>query len=293
MRTSLVIPAILALVTAVSATVASAQQLRPWMHTDIGRAWSLGFRGQGTTITVIDDFRSTSRSTGNLRGITETRRHGEWTSLQASLIAPSAQIMTRDFGTTSAIDLRSGLNVLNLSYGMVAPAGRTIRWAPRESSIITYATQGRAVVVKAAGNNALPIGSPTSSGQMDYLNRDLIGAPSAIFVGALSAHGSTSSPASLASYSNTPGANSVVQNQFLVVGVTSDLTRLRGTSYAAPIVSGYAAVLGSKFPRATPVQITRQLLATARTDTIRGYSAALHGRGEASIARALAPSSIR
>ncbi len=83
-----------------------------------------------------------------------------------------------------------------------------------------------------------------------------------------------------------------MQNQFLAVGVRDDLTGLNGTSFAAPVVSGYAAVLGSKFTTATPVQITNQLLNTARTDTILNYSTAVHGRGEASIARALAPASI-
>ena len=83
-----------------------------------------------------------------------------------------------------------------------------------------------------------------------------------------------------------------MQNQFLTVGVRGDLTRLYGTSLAAPVVSGYAAVLGSKFTSATPTQITRRLLDTARTDTINGYNASVHGKGEASLTRALAPISI-
>lgn len=275
------------------AAPATAQQLRPWMQSEIARAWSLGFRGQGTSITVVDDFRSTSRSTGILRGTTERLRHGEWTALQTGLIAPSARVLTRDFGTTQAITLQGGLNTLNLSYGMMAAAGSTIRWTPREASIIGFARTGRAVVVKSAGNDGIDIGTPTATGRFDYLSRDLTGTPSTIFVGALTAHGSTARPATLAAYSNRPGADATLQGQFLVVGVPSDLTRLSGTSFAAPVVAGYAAVLGSKFTRATPVQITGQLLATARTDTIRNYSATLHGRGEASIARALAPAAIR
>ena len=63
--------------------------------------------------------------------------------------------------------------------------------------------------------------------------------------------------------------------------------------FAAPIVTGYTAILGSKFTAATPVQITNQLLNTARKDTISGYNVAVHGRGEASLTRALAPVSIK
>lgn len=285
---------IAALVVALSATLASAQDLRPWMQPEIGQAWSLGFRGQGTSITVIDDFRSGSSLTGNLRGVTEMRRHGEWTALEAAMIAPSASVFAQDFSNSQAVRLQRGLNTLNLSYGMMAPGGiPSIKWGPREASIITYARDGRAVVVKAAGNDSVAVGTANRAGQVDYLNRDLIGRQSAIFVGALSAHGTVANKASMAWYSNTAGNNTTVQNQFLVVGVTGNQTNLYGTSFAAPIVAGYASVLGSKFTRATPTQITNQLLTTARTDTIAGYTASIHGRGEASIARALAPAAIR
>lgn len=277
-----------------SATIAAAQEVRSWMNSEIGAAWSLGYKGQGTRITVIDDFTSRSVYNGDLQGFTERRRHGEWTALQAGMIAPSARIFTHDFGNTRAVRLqRRGLNVLNLSYGMMAADGyASVRWGRREASIIGYARDGRAVVVKAAGNDSVAVGTANVYGQVDYLNRDLVGRPSAIFVGALNSHGSESNPASMAWYSNTAGSNVTIQNQFLVVGVTGDTTGLYGTSFAAPIVAGYASVLGSKFNRATPTQIANQLLTTARQDTISGYSAAVHGRGEASIARALAPNSI-
>lgn len=286
--------AIAAATLVMSATVALAQEVRPWMHSEIGNAWSLGYKGQGTSITVIDDFTSRNGNYGDLRGYTELRRHGEWTALEASMIAPSAKVYAHDFGNTRAVKLQRGLNTLNLSYGMMAADGQSgVRWSQRESSIIGYARDGKAVVVKAAGNDAVAVGAANSSGQVDYLNRDLVGKQSALFVGALSAHGAVDNKASLAWYSNTAGSNTTVQNQFLVVGVTGDKTGLYGTSFAAPIVSGYASVLGSKFTKATPTQIANQLLSTARQDTISGYSADLHGRGEASIARALAPSAIK
>ena len=46
-------------------------------------------------------------------------------------------------------------------------------------------------------------------------------------------------------------------------------------------------------PFNTPTQIASRLLNTARTDTINGYDRSVHGRGEASITRAMAPASIR
>jgi subtilisin family serine protease len=277
------------------ATVASAQTVRPWMSVEVGQAWSQGYRGQGTTITVVDDFSSNSRMFGNLNGVTQIGRHGDWTFTESRLIAPAATMRIVDFNSRNTIPLNKGLNVFNLSYGMIAKAGYSkMNWTAKETSIINYAKTGTAVISKAAGNDSgIAVGMPNRSGQMDYLNRDLIGSQTAIFVGALSTNGTTRAPARIASYSNVAGTSVAVQNKFLVVGVDSAKTGLAGTSFAAPIVSGYAAILGSKFKTATPVQITNQLLNTARKDTISGYNVAIHGRGEASIARALAPVAIK
>ena len=57
-------------------------------------------------------------------------------------------------------------------------------------------------------------------------------------------------------------------------------------------ISGYAAILGSKFTTATPTQIVNRLLSTARKDTLLNYNAATYGMGEASLANAVAPNKI-
>jgi subtilisin family serine protease len=170
----------------------------------------------------------------------------------------------------------------------------SFRWSAQEKSIIDHARKGLAVISKAAGNDyGLAVGQPTPGRQLDFLNKDLIGAQSAIFVGALSAHGTVENPASMADYSNIAGQNVTVQNHFLVVGVDAAKTNLYGTSFAAPTVSGYAAIVGSKFTKASATQVVNQLLNTARTDTIRNFDPNVHGKGEASVSRALAPVSIR
>ncbi len=266
-----------------------------WMSSEIGAAWSDGYKGQGVTITFLDDFNSTSRFGGNLGPGYQVLRHGEWTRLEGSMIAPSATIVSQDFNSGRAVMLARGLNVVNLSYAMYAGAGYSasqIGWSAQETSIINYAA-GSAVISKAAGNDGIAVGATNASGNVDYLNLALVGKSSAIFVGALSSNGTTTQKASLASYSNKAGNNLSVQNNFLTVGVTGDKTGLYGTSFAAPIISGYAAVLGSKFTTASATQITNQLLNTARQDTLQNYSAAVYGRGEASIGRALAPITIK
>jgi subtilisin family serine protease len=270
------------------------QTVQSWMSPDVGAAWAAGYKGKGVTITMVDDFSSSDRFSGNFGIGVQTQRHGEWTREEASMIAPSATIRSKDFSTGSAVSLAGGRNVLNLSYGMYTTAGygvNQIWWAPEEASIINYATRGTAVVSKAAGNDSVAVGGVTG-GQQDYLDLALIGKSTAIFVGALSTNGTTANKAQLAWYSDYAGSNPLVQSHFLVVGVEGDKTGLYGTSFAAPIISGYAAIIGSKFTKATPVQITNDLLNTARTDTLVNYDPSIYGKGEASLSRALAPVAI-
>lgn len=267
-----------------------------WMSKEVGTAWDKGYKGQGVTITVVDDFSSASVFNGKLGANTQRLRHGQWTSMEAGMIAPLAGVVNKNYTSGTAVGLNKGLNVLNLSYGLMAPAGYSanqIRWSAQESSIINYAKNGSAVISKAAGNDGVAVLGRNARGLGDYLNLALRGTPTTIYVGALNTNGTTSAPATVASYSNTAGTDAAIQKNFLVVGVDGAKTGLYGTSFAAPVVTGYAAILGSKFKTATPVAITNQLLNTARKDTIRGYNVAVHGRGEASLTRALAPVAIK
>jgi subtilisin family serine protease len=270
-----------------------------WMSPDVGAAWGAGYSGKGTTITIVDDHSNQSKFTGNLNGTVQNQGHGQWTSEQAGLIAYSATINRQDFNANSgsAVALvAKGLNVINASYAMYANGAYqnyTIGFAKEETSMINYAKNGQAIIVKAAGNDGINMGTVNSSGNFDALNKYLKGSPTTIYAGALSTNGTTTSQASMASYSNKAGSDLATQKQFLVVGVDSSKMGIAGTSFAAPIISGYASIVGSKFTTATPTQVTNQLLNTARTDTLKNYSAAVYGRGEASLSRALAPTAIK
>jgi len=268
-----------------------------WMSPDVQGAWGDGYLGQGVTMTFVDDFTSRSRLFGNLGDGITRMRHGEWTSTEGSMIAPSATIVKDDFYSEDPIALAANkFNVVNLSYGFVDPAANyTDGWAsayPQEESIIEAATTGAALIAKSAGNSGVAVGTPDSDGVLDYLGKGLIGTQSTIFVGALDSNGTTSNKASLASYSNYAGSDADVQSHFLVVGVESGMTGLAGTSFAAPIVAGYGAILSNKFPGASPTQVADKLLSTARRDTVVDYNASIYGMGEASLANALAPQTV-
>jgi subtilisin family serine protease len=278
-----------------------------WMSPGILDAWkddfsgNFAFLGQDVGITVVDDFTSGSRLRGDLGDGRQRLRHGEWTLKQAGMIAPSANMIARDFNDASAVSLTRGFNVLSLSYGYIQPLDRKL-----EQSIVTIAGADSAFIAKSAGNEyGLPVGQRTDGGS-DYLSLGLIGAlsdtgyDSTIFVGALDWNvvGTGDPDAKMATYSSIAGDDARVQRQFLVVGVEAASggpsfgTGLAGTSFAAPIVAGYAAVLESKFPGSAPSTVAQRLLETARTNTIVDYAPNVHGRGEANIFRAAAPDAI-
>ena len=270
--------------------------VQPWMSPEVGAAWSQGYKGQGTRVTFVDDYASQNRFSGNLGDGVKTMRHGEWTLKEASMVAPQAQYGAIDFNNNAArVSLAPGLNVVNASYGLYAASGYSpnqVVYGGLQKNVADLARYGQAVVSKAAGNDAVAMGQ-SAGGKTDYLNAALRGAPSVIFVGALDRNGSVSNKANLASYSNRAGTDLGYQSRFLTVGVAGSQTGLYGTSFAAPEISAYSAILGSKFPKATASQVSNQLLNTARTDTINNYNPAVHGRGEASLTRALAPVSLK
>lgn len=271
-------------------TGAMAQPAYQFQSPEVWDAWRQGYKGQGAVIAVHDNF-------STIAGF----NHGAWTATIAAMTAPSASVVGHQNGGQAIVGITANkLNIFNLSYGYFTAGGAGTYVASTEA-IVRYAQKGQAVVTKAAGNDSIPVGgttyirsNPTPVGTVDGLSVRLAGQQSAILVGALSTNGTPSNPARMASYSNTAGTSPVVQSNFLVVGVNSGaLGGLQGTSFAAPIVAGYAAIVGSKFTTASPTAVANQLLNTARTDTVVGYNPAVYGRGEASLSRALAPASIR
>jgi len=170
------------------------------------------------------------------------------------------------------------------------------------TSVANLSNFANSVIVQAAGNDALDskynLNALGLSGNASVQNRLLV-------VGALNKNGTVASPATIATYSNTAGTNTSISDRFVVANGTMPWTagsvkidgsnfpaNYMGTSFAAPQVAGYAAIVMQKFPNITASSTSNIILDTARTDTLScspNCDPTIYGKGEASLSRALAP----
>ena len=169
------------------------------------------------------------------------------------------------------------------------------------TSVTNLSNLSNAVITQAAGNDNLDtkysLNALGLSGDANVASRLLI-------VGALDKDGTVASKATKASYSNYAGSSSAISDRFVMAngtmpwGATSvkingtNVGIAQGTSFAAPLVAGYAAVVMQKFPNLTAASTSNIILDTARTDTLScspNCDPTVYGKGEASLSRALAP----
>ncbi len=229
---------------------------------------------------------------------------------------------------SGAVAASATINVINMSFGAnywSSPSGHTgsaITSSDISYVVNTYSPQAlminnlldgtnatggfavtNAVIVKSAGNDAANAYIEPFVG---LLAANPKVSPRLLIVGALNRAGSTSAPASIAQYSNYAGSNTTIQSRFLVASGTVPFTDgsvavdgtpitasgNEGTSYAAPRVAGYAAIVMQKFPKLSGANTADIMLQTARYDTLScnpNCDKAIYGQGEASLSRALAP----
>ena len=171
-----------------------------------------------------------------------------------------------------------------------------------------------AVITKAAGNE---FGADAGLYPLNYLLvTDSQTSERVLIVGALDKYAQEGG-AEIAYYSSRAGANPDVRERFLVEyggtpydervvlcdravsGVCSnpdtnlgDRIHPQGTSFAAPRVAGFAAILRQKFPNLSGIETANILLNTATYDGLSCGAACdpgIYGRGRVDILRALSP----
>ena len=155
----------------------------------------------------------------------------------------------------------NGAKVINMSLGSTSTA-----WPESWDDAFLYAEQHDVVVVAAAGNRGggmVQVGAPATI-------------PGVLTVAGLNRQGE----ASLDSSSEGISIGVAAPAEDLIGGLPEGTTRYakwEGTSGAAPLVSGVAALIRSAHPEMSAADVVNRILSTARdagapgTDTIYGY----------------------
>ncbi len=290
-----------------SNTSIGAALLQP--NLDVLTAWNHGWTGKGENLLVLDDLNGLNAGTSSHAFATTFiagyyTAHGSNTyildyNLTGNIYATSPSKMTATPASTS-------IQIINASYEVLPSttvATSHINFYNGARSVADLSVTD-ATIVMAAGN--APSGSSASATsdnatRMAMVNDSSIN-PRLILVGATNL--SFLGFPQLASYSNYAGPKIDVQSRFLVASgnvpwaytattIGNNMpSSTYGTSYAAPLVAGYAAIVRQKFPNLSGANAADILLATARYDTLSCYpncDKAQYGQGEASLSRALAP----
>lgn len=175
-------------------------------------------------------------------------------------VAPDANLLSVSvgFGSSAAVPFNkqiadamvwavdNGADIINLSF-----TTNTLDWDPSWDDAFLYAFEHDVVVVVAAGNR----GSGTSS----------VGAPATIpgvlTVGGVDQHGMASRSASTQGITIAVSAPS---EGLLGIKANGDLQRWPGTSGAAPIVAGIAALVRSAYPDMDAANVINRIIQTAQ-----------------------------
>ena len=291
-------------------------------HADVISAWNQGWTGKGVTIVIADYLLQN-------HGVITTSLAARY-AIGASFYGIPLDNDWYSSSTSNVFNISGGYanlsatnaGVINLSFGANYTSGvsdsarlvvdnnfSTLRtnWLNILQGTAGYVYNGLnltdAVITKAAGNNS--IAADKESFVKAYADNQNL-QTRLLVVGALSYD--SNGKGVIASYSNTAGSYSNVSNRFVVASggtpftygdisvngymVPDSAMGEVGTSFSAPRVAGYVAIVRSKFPNLDAVKTSSIILDTARYDTLSCYpscSASIYGAGEASLSRALAP----
>ena len=298
---------------------------------DVRQAWRDGWTGQGVNTLIVDSFgaQRTISFTDLIRDV--DGRHGYTVLMSALEVAPRATYYALENGIGSAdYGVSYGAGGVRNRDGVAAPASTKFHVVNLSFGYPFPFTPSLAAPTQAAGNTAH---DPGRFADIVALATHVSTAPRLLIVGALDGYARTSDPQSQpnvrtdarrAVYSHIAGNNVEIQSRFLVeyggtpfgesaflcdnVLATSSCRNPQGldlqladqgTSYAAPRVAGYAALMRHKFPSLSGPQTANILLETATTQglachtgTARKSSACarnVYGQGRVDIGAALAP----
>ena len=269
--------------------------------TDTGAraAWQQGWTGKGVKVGLADNF--------NANGILDD--HGDYVAIVAGSVAPEASYVAmdmlnsnndgQDFTADEALAYfeENGYHIINASWGISKHNMDTGAVLATFDTLVAEAVADfdaaaedakHALIIYAAGNSGIWCPGKriedcnAKAAEIDDLREagETVG-QKLIFVGSLDDGVNT-----MANYSFIAGD---LMNDFIVahddVLSAGDMS---GTSFAAPRVTGAAALVSHKFPNLAGEQIKQVLLQTATDLGATGVDATF-GHGKLNVAGALSP----
>lgn len=237
--------------------------------------------GHGTAVAGIIAASDRGRDGGGVTGIAP-----EAQVLAIRQSSPSFQVPDGDGGVRAAGDVRTlaeavvlavraGANVINISEAVCLPADQAGTQGAAVQAALRLAARSDVVVVAAAGNTGVGSCAPAGQEPADQVVLPGWYGDDVLTVGAV---GPDDAPAPF----TVPGpwvdvAAPGTDLRSLAVGRGTTAADVVGTSFAAPWVSGLAALLRERFPALSAAQVVDRILATARRPA--GGRSPLLGRG--------------
>lgn len=209
---------------------------------------------------------------------------GRISDIAAAILWASGVGVTTDAGTIAA---NPAANIINLSLAAQSPCSQT------EQDAITQAIDAGVLIVAAAGNEGGPLDAPANcSGVLSVVGLRAAGTKvpysnlsSSDAAATLAAPGGncvttsttagitvpctyaiiTTTDAGVTSPAATPGfyTYSQMDQSYIDTGGNQDNTAVAGTSFAAPMVAGVAALMKAAVPNLTPSQLIARLQSSA------------------------------
>ncbi len=279
----------------------------------ISIAPAAGYYGLESTFVSSDYNYVPRRMSDNTGG------NGEYTDTRFDVVSVSTAPVIGLIDPNNPMNVLSGRTHLPYTPEELAASRRSALNRDRERDLTgrsdTYPNIGDAVFVRSAGNNARAISHPGEFTGLMLTDLDTSITSRLLIVGAVEKD-AYNSDAQLTGFSNYPGDDGAVfQENFLVEyggspfggggsvrlcavmlteACNNDLTQnvSTGTSFAAPRVAGFAALVRGKFSDLSGAQTAKILLDTATYEGLVCYpdcNAARYGQGRVDILDALSP----
>ncbi|HEY0816033.1 MAG TPA: type VII secretion-associated serine protease mycosin, partial [Pseudonocardia sp.] len=237
--------------------------------------------GHGTAVAGIIAASVGGREGGGVEGIAPGA-----TVLAIRQSSPSFELPDRDGGLRPAGDVhtlaaaivlavRSGAGVINISEAVCLPADQAAVQGAAIQAALRLAARSDVVVVAAAGNAGVGSCAPAGQEPADQVALPGWYGDDILAVGAVDTDDAPAGFTVPGSWVDVAAPGTGLRS--LAVGGGTTGTGVDGTSFAAPWVSGLAALLRERFPKLTAAQVVDRILATARRPS--GGQSTLLGRG--------------